>query len=395
VKKLTKYDASLGLIAVTCAVFSIWLVFSINNTLTDARAQMKAMPRSFLIDIINSQNRASIFQENMHQYFVSGAPHDLRRARDNLVRLTGRPGLLLSTLAQLHLPQEKVTAFTDELEYLKENLRVFGTVLDSSVPIILQNSEKITELLISIEDSMAFLYTEGNGLLNQQAKNQISVLGATSTTLSSLVLIVLLMFVGLTLTLRKVYLQKSMLQKFATEDALTLLRNRRSYDDIIKSEFARVKRTGGQLTLLLLDLDHFKQFNDTYGHSRGDEALARVASVLRATMKRQDDWAFRLGGEEFACVLSTDTRSAANDIAEIVRSEIYNLRIAHSASGTADVLTVSIGLAHLPDPSINTENSLYVAADKALYEAKRTGRNRICTAPTSPSRVHAVSGVAH
>jgi diguanylate cyclase (GGDEF)-like protein len=107
-----------------------------------------------------------------------------------------------------------------------------------------------------------------------------------SITLSILVVIVMVMFVGLALTLRKLHQQIYSLQKLVTKDALTSLQNWRSFDNTIKLQFARMKRTGSQLSLLVMNLDQFKEFNDTYGHTQGDEALIRIAAVLRHTMKR-------------------------------------------------------------------------------------------------------------
>lgn len=155
-----------------------------------------------------------------------------------------------------------------------------------------------------------------------------------------------------------------------------------------------MKRSGGQLSLLLLDLDHFKQFNDTYGHASGDDALVSVAGVLRQVMKRQDDWAFRIGGEEFACLLSTDSEVDAQEIAGHLRSRIMELGITHSKSPTAGVLTISIGVAQLPDSEINTIHDLYKSADKALYEAKRSGRNRVCAGQTVAQRLRVVPDAA-
>ncbi len=390
VRKPTRQDTFLGLIVVTCAVFAIGLVISFNKTLDDAQMQMRTMPRDFLVDVINTQNHASAFQLHVQQYLKNPSELGLSIARSKLVRLGRRADLLLSSLMRLQIPASSADAFTEELEYFKSCIGDLETLLNGPASELIESSAKVGDLLMALEDSMAFLFTEANALVHQQANHQINVLGSMSTTLSVLVVIVMIMLVGLTLTLRTVYQQRSALQKLVTKDALTLLKNRRGFNNIIKSQFARMKRTNGQLSLLVLDLDHFKQFNDTYGHACGDDALVRVAAVLRHTMKRQDDWAFRLGGEEFACLLSTDTETAAHDMAEHLRKEIMALDILHATSPTADVLTVSIGVAQLPDAAIHTEDDLFQAADTALYEAKRSGRNRVCITQSSAHNLRVV-----
>ncbi len=378
VKTPPRLDIFLGLFVAICAVFSIWLIISINKTLDDARKQMRTMPRDFLVDVINTQNHINAFQQQMQQYLKNPSEQGLNIVRGKQERLASRAELLRTSLVRLNIPVSSAGAFTEELGYLKTYIHDLGTMLNDPTQQLNENSAKVGDLLTMIEDSMAFLFTEANVLLHRQANHQIDVLSSMSTTLSVLVVIVMVMFVGLVLTLRKLYQQRFTLQKLVTKDALTSLQNRRGFDKIIKPQFARVKRTGGQLSLLVLDLDHFKEFNDTYGHAQGDEALIRVAKALRNNMKRQDDWAFRLGGEEFGCLLSTDTGIATQDIAEHLCKEIMGLNIAHSASPTAEVLTISIGVAQLPDDDIHTVNDLFVSADEALYEAKKGGRNQVC-----------------
>jgi len=377
IRRLTRYDSLLGVSMAVCVIFAIWMIASINKSLNDAQLQMRAMPRAFLIDVINTQNQVSVFKQQLQLYLENPTEQRLQDARNRQLRLMNRPKLLQLSVFRLHIPVEKITSFSEELGYLSASVRGMGAILSGTPSQIQGDSSKIENLLVNIEDSTAFLYTEANVLLQWQASHQIGVLDSMSTTLTVMGTIIIIMFIGLMLALRKVSLQKNSLQKLATEDPLTMLKNRRSFDDILKIEFARVKRTGGQLSLLILDLDHFKQFNDSYGHALGDDALIRVAQVLRRTMKRQDDWAFRIGGEEFGCLLSTDTQSAAKEMAELIRKGIMDLDIPHRTSTTADVLTVSIGIAHLPNPDIHTENDLYVNADNAMYEAKRSGRNQV------------------
>lgn len=160
------------------------------------------------------------------------------------------------------------------------------------------------------------------------------------------------------------------LENLATTDALTGLRNRRKFDAEIALEWQRAVRQGTPLAMLLIDADHFKSFNDTFGHQPGDHALIAIAKCIATSVHRAGDCAARYGGEEFAVLLPGNSASDAYKIAETIRGKVEQLR----ADGSS--LTISIGVASLI-PTVAMEwSSLVEAADKALYAAKNAGRNR-------------------
>lgn len=152
-------------------------------------------------------------------------------------------------------------------------------------------------------------------------------------------------------------------------DALTQLHNRRYFNQQISLEMQKAQKTGQPLTLTVIDIDHFKQFNDTHGHSEGDKALLAVAKILKSTI-RKPFTPCRYGGEEFVLILPNTSTTEAAVIAERVRHQIQT----DTANGFG--LTVSIGYATTSDTRFNHENELFEAADYALYQAKRDGRNR-------------------
>jgi len=182
--------------------------------------------------------------------------------------------------------------------------------------------------------------------------------------------------------LRQAYLDLEVanrrLEESAITDDLTGLFNRRHFDAVFAAELARARREGSALTLALLDLDHFKRLNDTYGHVAGDEALVTVAGALREHCRRAGDFAFRLGGEEFALLACSSSPSGrAHELFEAIRRDVQALAIPNSRSATAPTLTVSIGaLVRVPQPA-DTVQTLFLEADRLLYEAKQQGRNRI------------------
>ena len=166
------------------------------------------------------------------------------------------------------------------------------------------------------------------------------------------------------------------LENVSYTDALTSLHNRRYFNLIYKRELQRAKREKSYITFMMLDIDYFKQYNDTYGHIEGDFALKSVAKTLTDTLKRPTDFVFRLGGEEFGVLLThtdeTNSAKLARDIGDAVRAR----EIKHEASKVNQFLTISIGVVCcVADNSLN-EDLLLSKADKMLYEAKDSGRDR-------------------
>jgi diguanylate cyclase (GGDEF)-like protein len=179
------------------------------------------------------------------------------------------------------------------------------------------------------------------------------------------------------------------LRRIATVDVLTGVANRRGFDDALKNEWRRARRAGDALALLMIDVDHFKAFNDRYGHPAGDVCLRAVAQALMCVSLRPADLVARYGGEEFAVLLPQTPRAGAEHVAHCVLEAVEALAIRHDASSAARHVTVSVGIACYDDasecwvpPSSDSRITdascspldLVCTADKALYRAKRAGR---------------------
>lgn len=165
------------------------------------------------------------------------------------------------------------------------------------------------------------------------------------------------------------------LEKLATTDALTGLANRRRFDEHFAAEVARAARSGEPLTLVLCDVDHFKPYNDRYGHPRGDACLVEVARAFEGLVRRPADLAARYGGEEFALVLPETSQEGATKVAERLRSAIRGLGFEHEDNDGHGVVTVSAGVATVIGGGWTVEEIIELA-DRALYEAKASGRDR-------------------
>ncbi len=174
------------------------------------------------------------------------------------------------------------------------------------------------------------------------------------------------------------------LTRLSITDGLTQLANRRRFDEVIRREHARLARSDGQLSLLMLDLDHFKGYNDTYGHLQGDDCLRRVAAVIGGVIRRPADLAARYGGEEFVCILPETTHEGAVRIAEKIRRNVEELAIPHGNSGVTDHVTVSLGVITARCTAEMGVSAIIAQADEQLYAAKAGGRNRV-SAGQAPS----------
>jgi diguanylate cyclase (GGDEF)-like protein len=164
----------------------------------------------------------------------------------------------------------------------------------------------------------------------------------------------------------------------AEHDVLTGLPNRRSVLADLDKEYRRSRRHGTPMTVMMIDVDHFKPINDTHGHAAGDDCLRELTTTLRRLLRRGRDELGRLGGEEFLAVLPDTDREAAPAMAEQLRAAAGELAFV-DASGKPFSLTISIGLATRSDADANSE-ALLERADRALYRAKQSGRNRVCEA---------------
>ncbi len=171
--------------------------------------------------------------------------------------------------------------------------------------------------------------------------------------------------------------QRDLLDNISKLDGLTGIPNRRHFDEYLEKQWQSLLRSNSVLSVLMIDIDHFKEYNDNYGHGKGDACLKQVAETLSRSVKRPNDMLARYGGDEFICALPGTDSDGAKKIAEEMRNNIISLAIPHFHSSAADYVTISLGMATI-QPAISVSvRRLLKAADQALYRAKNNSRN--CT----------------
>ncbi|SDX43739.1 diguanylate cyclase (GGDEF) domain-containing protein [Allochromatium warmingii] len=171
-------------------------------------------------------------------------------------------------------------------------------------------------------------------------------------------------------------LRTDRLEQVAMQDGLTQIPNRRYFDQKLTEEWTRLLRNGQSLSLLMIDIDHFKPYNDHYGHGAGDECLRRVAQALYQVPQRPTDLVARYGGEEFAVILPETDRLGTAHLAQRLLDAVRALALEHAYSEVAPQVTISVGMAtHSPDQPYYDAEALKQGADQALYQAKARGRN--------------------
>jgi diguanylate cyclase (GGDEF)-like protein/hemerythrin-like metal-binding protein/PAS domain S-box-containing protein len=180
-------------------------------------------------------------------------------------------------------------------------------------------------------------------------------------------------------------IERDYAQNNALIDNLTLLMNRGFFDEALSSEFYRLKRSGEPLSLIMMDIDHFKKYNDHYGHLAGDDCLRKVAAAIRSVVGRKPDVVARYGGEEFVVILPETGLQGANNMAELIRRSVVDLAIPHAASERYGIVTISLGLVSIQTVGLPSPEKVIQLADDALYLAKKQGRNRVEVAEIDPA----------
>ncbi|MDM7860464.1 GGDEF domain-containing protein [Alteromonas sp. ASW11-36] len=240
-------------------------------------------------------------------------------------------------------------------------LMVYAATFAIGLALILFIKSRVVSRIIGLNNYLNSSKTDNTGHYGEKSNDEI---GALARTIAE--------------QFEVIDKQKVELTKLSFVDSLTKVGNRRAFNEHIEQIIPISKRNKISVSVLLIDVDCFKQFNDTYGHMKGDECLYKVAQVIEQNARRGTDFVARYGGEEFVCTILGHTEAQAYEFAEKLCDDIRALAIPHSESVAADVVTVSIGLHTETDVNENSIERLIQRADTALYRAKTQGRNQVC-----------------
>jgi len=304
-------------------------------------------------------------------------------------------------LAYLDYANEQVKLSTHYLKQLSSTIMTLdANELEKLSPdVLLRNIE-------SIEKVVNTIITYENDMAQYERKNLIILYNETLYQLVALLIFIIAAAIMIMIPIFQsiqnhqdtiIHAAKQLksanrkLETASITDALTQLYNRRYFNLVYSRELTRCIREGKSLAFMMLDIDYFKGYNDTYGHLEGDAALKAVAHAMNLTLKRPSDYIFRLGGEEFGILIINITEEKAHHMADKIRKHVQDLAIEHKRSEVAEILTISAGVVVLsPQRGIEPENILK-QADTNLYEAKERGRNRVVVSELQESHEEALS----
>ena len=278
----------------------------------------------------------------------------------------------------------------DYVEYAtKEVIATNGYLL--KIALLVENEKVVTlELKDAVEKKVLYINAIVKKLIRYEVdmarydrkvflSNYDDVLMQLSIILSVIIIAVLLtsryVFTSIAEEHCKLNAMTEKLKNASYTDVLTSLKNRRFFNEIYEREVKRALRAKSYFTFMMLDIDYFKQYNDTYGHLEGDEALKKVAQVLQKILKRPTDFVFRLGGEEFGVILTQTDEVNSAKLADMICNTLKEQKIEHKNSQACEYLTLSIGVVCCKMEEIEDTNIILSKADEMLYKAKESGRN--------------------
>lgn len=309
--------------------------------------------------------------------------------------------LTLEQTEQIVIQQDKIKERLNKLNYNKlfmyEKMDI--GLLEQSHKHIIKTQQKVVEFVkdklltnskVSLEpndiftfisddiDSIINLYNSNLNLLNKNLEEKFE----KNRELSFMILIIGLVSVVFIIQINIIFYLKNRdyidkIEELTITDSMTSLYNRRYFDETFEVFLKIQQRTKQTPVFIILDIDYFKQYNDTYGHHAGDIAIKTVAKHLKNSLRRAGDMAFRLGGEEFGILCTEQNKSQALSFADEIRKRVEDEKIEHEKSGVSTYLTISMGVIIIEPEIVNNVTDIYRYADEALYRAKDEGRNRV------------------
>lgn len=332
---------------------------------------------AFTGNLVRAQHEAIRFRQTANDLVgTSDTAVHRDRLQDMIPMLENRRDTVLNGLANtaptdnlLEFAQIELNALTPQLERMAQTLQDLPLNDEAAL-------SDARRQALALEADLAFVYSELHEAIHQAAADFQQFTQALSLTILLLVIILLLFTLALVTSLIKVFRQRAALQALAVTDSQTGLFNRRAFENAAQEALVKSDRSKTPLSLAIIDVDHFKNINDQYGHPAGDAALLQLAGTLDS-MVRQSDTLARLGGEEFGIIMPDTDSDGAQQLGERLREAIATTPV-YLNENDSETLTISLGVATLLPDEVDDRDlaTLYSLADDALYQAKTQGRNR-------------------
>lgn len=353
--------ATFALLVLVCGL-------AITYYLKEAHRHVGADYTSMVTDVVRAQASLSDLRQTLNTLRVEQEKHHLQQLHVILQRIDRRARTVRHSLNQSDLQGEDYIAEFEEIKRAESRLSEMLRLLETTEGYESEQLDvaNLSRTGMALEQNLAWAYSELNEMLHSASAAQRQLMQWLSVAVIGLLLLVV---GGLMMALMRIHQQNAALLHQSQTDALTGLYNRRRMYQAAEHELARIHRNGGSLGLVLIDLDHFKQINDTYGHPTGDAVLKAFAEMLVKEI-REMDLAVRMSGEEFAILVPDGDRASTHALAERIRKATMALKLPNKAE-----LTASFGVSATSDHG-DTFEQLFSRTDKLLYKAKTQGRNR-------------------
>ncbi len=342
--------------------------------LAEARRLVGANYTAMVTDVVRAQEDPTRLRLSLDNLLSRPSPGHVAQANDLLWRIPLRVEGIRRQLERSDLPPADYRPLLEELAWVEARLPRLSEAVSvaEEEDLAEPDREALRELGMAVEESLAWAYSELNELLHQASADQRRLMMRLTLAVAGLLLLVLVAAGAVMVMLLKLHRQREAMRQQSRTDELTGLSNRRRLLEAAAQELERRARHGTALSLLLLDLDHFKRVNDAFGHPLGDRVLIGFAGLLEDRTRRVD-LVVRLGGEEFAILVPDSGLAAARRLAERIRRAVGEMSLPGAAAGQR--LTVSIGVAEAREG--DDFDRLYGRADRCLYRAKEGGRDRV------------------
>ncbi|MEQ6888769.1 GGDEF domain-containing protein [Halomonas sp. CS7] len=365
-----------GLLASVCAVAIVYYA-------AQARQHVGADYTAMVADVVRSQEDPARLLTALTRLENEHPDHRIHQEElgELLLRIPRRIENIRIQVLRSDLDRRDYAPLLEELSHVETRLEaLLGQFVQVQRDGLDEREiERLRELGLEIEGGLAWSYSELNHLVQQASADQRQTMGWLTLAVVSLLVMVVLAVGAVMLMMLRLQRQRDAMRHQSHTDVLTGLFNRRRLQEVAEQEFARRQRHDAPLSLMLLDLDHFKRVNDAYGHPVGDEVLTSFAETLQRQVRRLDTVA-RMGGEEFAVLLPNTDGRAARQLAERILGATRAMPLPEEAGDHR--LTVSIGVSEARQG--DSFEHLYTRADRRLYGAKEAGRDRVVSSEALP-----------